>query len=41
LAFAVGSGVPALVHLGPSAVSPPGWSLIHLGGGWFFHPSVI
>ena len=41
LAFAIGSGIPALVHLGPSDVSPPGWSLIHLGGGWFFHPSVI
>jgi hypothetical protein len=41
LAFAVGCGVPALVHLSPSAVSPPGWSLIGLGGGWFFIPSVI
>ena len=41
LAFAIGSGIPALVYLGPSDVSPPGWQLIHLGSGWFFHPSVI
>ena len=38
LAFAVGSGVPALLWL-PSGVSAPsGWGFVSLGSGWFFRP---
>ena len=38
LAFAVGSGVPALVWLPVGVVPPAAFGLVSLGGGFFFRP---